>query len=48
MKKELDKEFDELRKQLRAQQRENITKITEEHESRLVEILRDFRVNVST
>ncbi|XP_031775485.1 centrosomal protein of 164 kDa isoform X2 [Apis florea] len=45
MKKELDKEFDELRKQLRAQQRENITKITEEHESRLVEILRDFRVN---
>lgn len=48
MKKELDKEFDELRKQLRAQQRENITKITEEHENRLVEILRDFRVNVST
>ena len=48
MKKELDKEFDELRKQLRAQQRENITKITEEHESRIVEILRDFRVNVST
>ncbi|OAD53569.1 hypothetical protein WN48_09731 [Eufriesea mexicana] len=45
MKTELDKEFDELRTQLRVQQKENITKITEEHEKRLVEILRDFKIN---
>lgn len=48
MKKELDKKFDELRSQVREQQRENISKITEEHEQRLVEIVRDFRINVST
>ena len=47
MKMELDKEFDEVRSQLRVQQRENISKITEKHENRLVEILRDFRTNVS-
>lgn len=46
--KELDKKFDELRSQVREQQRENISKITEEHEQRLVEIVRDFRINVST
>ncbi|XP_071860458.1 centrosomal protein 164 isoform X5 [Bombus fervidus] len=45
MKKELDKNFDELRSQVREQQRENISKITEEHEQRLVEIVRDFRIN---
>lgn len=48
MRKELDKKFDELRSQVREQQRENISKITEEHEQRLVEIVRDFRINVST
>ncbi|CAL7939829.1 unnamed protein product [Xylocopa violacea] len=45
MRKELDKEFEELRSQLRAEQKEKIAKITEEHEKRLVEILRDFRIN---
>ncbi|KAF3430453.1 hypothetical protein E2986_01869 [Frieseomelitta varia] len=45
MKMELDKEFDEVRSQLRVQQRESISKITEKHENRLVEILRDFRTN---
>lgn len=48
MKTELDQKFDELRSQVREQQRENISKITEEHEQRLVEIVRDFRINVST
>lgn len=48
LQKELDKKFDELRSQVREQQRENISKITEEHEQRLVEIVRDFRINVST
>lgn len=48
MKAELDQKFDELRSQVREQQRENISKITEEHEQRLVEIVRDFRINVST
>lgn len=48
LQKELDKKFDELRSQVREQQRENISKITEEHEQRLVAIVRDFRINVST
>ena len=47
LKKELDKEFDNLRAELRAQQREKITKITEDHEKCLADILRDFRVDVS-
>ncbi|XP_076477344.1 centrosomal protein 164 isoform X2 [Bombus vancouverensis nearcticus] len=42
---ELDKKFDELRSQIREQQRENISKITEEHEQHLVKIVRDFRIN---
>ncbi|XP_076622003.1 centrosomal protein 164 isoform X1 [Colletes latitarsis] len=45
LKKELEKEFDELRAELRAQQREKVTKITEDHEKCLAEILRDFRID---
>ncbi|XP_053972469.1 centrosomal protein of 164 kDa [Hylaeus volcanicus] len=45
LKKELEKEFDELRAELRTQQREKITKITEDHEKCLAEILRDFRMD---
>ncbi|KAG7197302.1 hypothetical protein KM043_018421 [Ampulex compressa] len=45
MKEELEKEFDELRTELRMQQREKITKITEDHEKYLAEILRDFRID---
>ncbi|XP_033209240.1 centrosomal protein of 164 kDa isoform X3 [Belonocnema kinseyi] len=45
MKNELDKEFDDLKTELRLQQREKITKITEEHEKCLAEILRDFRTD---
>lgn len=48
LKKELEKEFDDLRTELRIQQREKITKITEDHEKCLAEILRDFRIDVST
>ena len=47
LKNELDKEFDDLKTELRLQQREKITKITEEHEKCLAEILRDFRTDVS-
>ncbi|XP_016836739.1 centrosomal protein of 164 kDa isoform X2 [Nasonia vitripennis] len=43
--KELAKEFDNVRADLRAQQREKITKITEDHEKCLADILRDFRVD---
>ncbi|XP_029036148.2 trichohyalin isoform X2 [Osmia bicornis bicornis] len=45
LKKELEKEFDDLRTELRIQQREKITKITEDHEKCLAEILRDFRID---
>ncbi|KAK2582478.1 hypothetical protein KPH14_004783 [Odynerus spinipes] len=45
LKKELDKEFDEVRTELRMQQREKITKLTEDHEKCLAEILRDFRID---
>lgn len=48
LKKVLEKEFDELRAELRAQQREKITKVTENHEKCLAEILRNFRIDVST
>lgn len=48
LKKELDKEFDDVRTELRMQQREKITKLTEEHDKCLAEILRDFRIDVST
>ena len=48
MKRQLDSEFDDLRNELRAQQREKVTKITEDHEKCLAEILRDFRINVRT
>ncbi|XP_076171601.1 centrosomal protein 164 isoform X2 [Ptiloglossa arizonensis] len=45
LKKVLEKEFDELRAELRAQQREKITKVTENHEKCLAEILRNFRID---
>uniref|UniRef100_A0ABD2X750 WW domain-containing protein n=1 Tax=Trichogramma kaykai TaxID=54128 RepID=A0ABD2X750_9HYME len=45
LKKELDKEFDQLKTELRAQQKEKIAKITEDHEKSLADILRDFRVD---
>ncbi|XP_076682607.1 centrosomal protein 164 isoform X4 [Andrena cerasifolii] len=45
MKQELQKEFDDLCADLRAQQWEKITKITEDHEKRLTQIIRDFRVD---
>lgn len=48
LKKELEKEFDDLRNELRTQQREKITKFTEDHEQCLAEILRDFRMDVSS
>lgn len=48
LKKELDKKFDDVRTELRMQQREKITKLTEEHDKCLAEILRDFRIDVST
>lgn len=47
LKRELDKEFEDLRNELRIQQREKITKFTEDHEQCLAEILRDFRMDVS-
>lgn len=47
LKKELDKEFDDIRNKLRTQQREKITKFTEDHEQCLAEVLRDFRMDVS-
>ncbi|XP_012150119.2 centrosomal protein 164 [Megachile rotundata] len=45
LKKKLDSEFDDLRTKLRIQQREKITKITEDHEKCLAEIFRDFRID---
>ncbi|XP_014601171.1 PREDICTED: uncharacterized protein LOC106785325 isoform X1 [Polistes canadensis] len=45
LKKELDKEFDEVKNELRMQQREKITKLTEEHDKCLADILRDFRID---
>ncbi|KAG5330278.1 CE164 protein, partial [Acromyrmex charruanus] len=45
LKKELEKEFEDLRNELRMQQREKITKFTEDHEQCLAEILRDFRMD---
>ncbi|XP_043288081.1 centrosomal protein of 164 kDa isoform X2 [Venturia canescens] len=47
MKKQLEKEFDDLRNDLRTRQREKIMKITEDHEKCLAEILRDFRMDES-
>lgn len=47
LKKELEREFDNIRTELRTQQREKITKITEDHEKCLADILRDFRIDVS-
>lgn len=47
MKKVLEKEFDDLKNDLRTRQREKIIKITEDHEKCLAEILRDFRMDVS-
>lgn len=47
LKREFEAEFENLRTDLRAQQREKISKITEEHEKCLADILRDFRVDVS-
>ncbi|XP_011706992.1 PREDICTED: centrosomal protein of 164 kDa isoform X2 [Wasmannia auropunctata] len=45
LKKELEKELEDLRNELRVQQREKITKFTEDHEQCLAEILRDFRMD---
>ncbi|KAL0124282.1 hypothetical protein PUN28_006259 [Cardiocondyla obscurior] len=45
LRKELEKEFEDLRNELRMQQREKITKFTEDHEQCLAEILRDFRMD---
>ncbi|XP_078052721.1 centrosomal protein 164 isoform X2 [Augochlora pura] len=45
MKKELEKEFDDLRAELWVRQREKITKITEDHEKCLEDILRNFRID---
>ncbi|EFN65813.1 Centrosomal protein of 164 kDa [Camponotus floridanus] len=45
LKKELEKELEDLRNELRTQQREKITKFTEDHEQCLAEILRDFRMD---
>ncbi|XP_011344265.1 centrosomal protein of 164 kDa isoform X2 [Ooceraea biroi] len=47
LKKELEKEFEDLRNELRMQQREKITKFTEDHDQCLAEILRDFRMDES-
>lgn len=47
LKKELDKELEDIRNELRMQQREKISKFTEDHEQCLAEILRDFRMDVS-
>ncbi|XP_015439557.1 PREDICTED: centrosomal protein of 164 kDa [Dufourea novaeangliae] len=45
MKKELEKEFEDLRTELMMQQREKITKITEDHEKCLADILHNFRID---
>ncbi|XP_046828745.1 golgin subfamily A member 4 isoform X2 [Vespa crabro] len=45
LKNKLDKEFDDVRTELRMKQREKITKLTEEHDKCLAEILRDFRID---
>ncbi|XP_050462560.1 uncharacterized protein PF3D7_1120000 isoform X2 [Cataglyphis hispanica] len=45
LKKELEKELEDIRNELRMQQREKITKFTEDHEQCLAEILRDFRMD---
>ncbi|XP_020282678.1 centrosomal protein of 164 kDa isoform X2 [Pseudomyrmex gracilis] len=45
LKKELDKELEDIRNELRLQQREKISKFTEDHEQCLAEILRDFRMD---
>lgn len=47
LKKELEKDFDDLKNKLRSDQREKVTQITEEHEKCLADILRDFRTEVS-
>lgn len=47
IKKELEKELDELRNELRAEQREKITKFTKDHDQCLTDMLRDFRLDVS-
>ncbi|XP_015605660.1 centrosomal protein of 164 kDa isoform X2 [Cephus cinctus] len=47
LKKELEKEYDDLRANLRMQQREKIAKITEDHEKCLAEMLKDFRMSES-
>ncbi|KAJ8666999.1 hypothetical protein QAD02_008661, partial [Eretmocerus hayati] len=45
LRKELDREFDAVRMELRAQQRDKIAKITEDHEKCLTDILKDFRID---
>ncbi|XP_043467042.1 centrosomal protein of 164 kDa isoform X2 [Leptopilina heterotoma] len=45
LRKDFDKEFDDRKTELRLQQREKVTKINEEHEKCLAEMLRDFRTD---
>lgn len=47
MKKQMEKEFEDLKNELRTKQREKMNKVTEDHEKCLAEIQRDFRVEVS-
>ncbi|KAK0158652.1 hypothetical protein PV328_009628 [Microctonus aethiopoides] len=44
MKKQMEKEFEDLKNELRTKQREKMNKVTEDHEKCLAEIQRDFRV----
>lgn len=46
LKRELDKEFNNFRADLRLQQREKIMKIKENHEQCLADVLRDFKTDV--
>lgn len=47
LKRELEKEFADVKAELRSQQREKIVKLTEEHEKCLSDILKDFKIDVS-
>lgn len=47
LKKELEKELEDVRNELQAQQREKVSKFSENHDQSLAEILRDFRIDVS-
>lgn len=47
LKKELEKELEDVRNELQAQQREKVSKFSENHDQSLAEILRDFRIDES-